>query len=268
MGDAGHIVFDVGGTKMRVATAEDETLGEVKKVPTPQDMTETIQTLARIARRIGENRIRCAAGCIPAQTDLERGVYDANNRPAWNGRHFDTELSTALGVPVKVANDCAVIGLGEYRRGAGKGARAMAYVTVSTGVGAARIVDGAIAPLEDFFLGHELIDGEELEDLVSGTAVKKKFGIEPKDLESLEERNKLADILAEGLSILIETWSPDTIVLGGSMIVGVNPIPLERVQSELAKRLSQPIAVKMAELGDNGGLVGAAILAQKILPAG
>lgn len=265
-----NLVFDIGGTKLRVASAEGRMLGEVHKVPTPLDLTETIATLAQIGKDMGVS-FACAAGCIPGQLSPERGVYDANNRPLWEGRHMDRELAEALGVPVRIENDGAVVGLGENHEGAGRGAARMAYVTVSTGVGAALIVNGETVPSDGFFFGHTRVRDSELEQLVSGTAVKKKFGIEPKDLDSLEERNALADMLAEGLAVLVETWSPDTVVIGGSMIVGVNPIPLEKVSETLAKQLAASPnvpTIKMAQLGDNGGLVGAAILAEKMLSTG
>lgn len=254
------IVFDIGGTNMRVAGALNGKLGEVKKVPTPQGFDETIATLASIAKEIAGAEIECVAGCIAAQIDPVRGLYDANNRKQWEGRHFDTELSEALHAPVRVGNDCPVIGLGELHFGAGKGARRLAYVTVSTGVGAGLVVDGAIASTPGFHFGHEVISGEELEGQISGTAVKKKFGIEPKDLESLEERNKLADTLAAGLMKIIEVWQPDTVVLGGSMITGVNPIPIDRVHASLTRR-GEDVALRMAALGDVGGLYGGMILA-------
>jgi len=258
-----NIVFDIGGTNMRIAVANGETLGEIRKVLTPHDYNETIRQFAAVARELTPAGIERAAGCIAAQIDSEHGLYDANNRLHWNGYHLDTDLAEAIGAPVVVGNDCAVIGVGEDLRGAGRGSSNMAYVTVSTGVGAAHIKDGAMMPFDSFFFGHVLVDGAELETLISGTAIRKKFGIEPKDLDSLDERNKLADILARGLLILHTKWSPDTIVLGGSMIVGVNPIPLERVAAALAQFMPNPPTIKMAELGDHGGLIGGAILATR-----
>ena len=131
-------------------------------------------------------------------------------------------------------------------------------------MGGDRIVEGRLDSYTyNPEMGRQLIDGVELEDLVSGTAVQKKFGIHPKDLDSLEEREKLADLLAVGLYNTTLHWSPDTIVLGGSMIVGLNPIPLERVEKTLAKRLTmypKAPAIKMGELGDSAGLYGALAL--------
>ena len=268
-----NIVFDIGGTNMRIASAEGTALGDVKKIPTPQDPKEAVAEFVRLAQEAAHGKtIRAVVGSI--RWVVVDGVFLPGDKalPKWGGARLIEELSMALGAPVSFAHDTALIGLGEVQAGAGQGSRICAYVTVSTGVGGDRIVDGSVdRSTYNPEIGNQIVNGEKLEDLVSGTAVKKKFGIEPKDLESIEERNKLADILALGLYNTVLHWSPDTIVLGGSMIVGVNPIPLARVESELAKRLTMypkaPI-VKMAQLGDVGGLIGAAILAEEGLPAG
>lgn len=258
-----QIVFDVGGTNMRVAAVRAGALGDVRKVPTPQNMDEMMASLVSIATELANSEvIESASGCIAGQIDAQRGMYDANNRPSWNGRHFDTELAALLGAPVYAANDCQVIALGELEYGAGKGAKRLAYVTVSTGVGAGLVVDQKIADTTGLHFGHEVVDGEELETLISGTAVKKKFGIEPRELDSITERNKLADILAKGLLAIIQAWQPDTIVIGGSMIIGVNPIPMDRVIATLSTLVANPPVVKIAETGDSGGLYGGIVLAK------
>ncbi|MEK7509667.1 MAG: ROK family protein [Patescibacteria group bacterium] len=264
-----NIVFDIGGTKMRVAAARGDELGEVQIAPTPHEPGDGIAQLQELARAVAaESGIEAVAGCIAGSVNEKGEIFDARNLQEWEGVNIVDELSDAFGVRVPVVHDAAAAGLGEAHVGAGKGASVLVYVTVSTGVGGARIVNGKIDAAGG--IGHTNVGESDLESLVSGTAVTRKFGIHPKDLESLEERNKLADLLAEGLAVLVEKWSPDTIVLGGSMIVGVNPIPLARTAESLAKRLTmhpKPPIIKMAQLGDNGGLHGAAILAQEILPA-
>lgn len=272
MSDSVNIVFDIGGTKMRVATAVGTELEEVKIIPTPQDPKEAIAKFVELAREEARGKkIEAVAGCI--RGTIAEGVFLKDKAlPQWEGTHIAQDISAALDAPTRIAHDTAVIGLGEVHEGAARGSKICAYITVSTGVGGDRIVDGHLdQSTYNPEIGRQLIDGEELENLVSGTAIKKKFGIEPKDLESIEERNKLADILAIGLYNTTLHWSPDTIVLGGSMIVGVNPIPLARVEESLVKRLTmypKPPAVKMAQLGDIGGLRGAAILAERMLSTG
>lgn len=251
-----YIVCDIGGTNMRVAAVVDEVLGEVKKVPTPKNPKEAIAQFVMLAHECAhEETIIAVAGCVAGMVSDEGVISDARNLREWEGMNIVKELSEALGIPVHIVNDAALAGLGEASAGAGKGARRLAYVTVSTGVGGGLIVDGKIA--EAGGIAGIKIGDTDLEDIVSGTAITKKFGIHPKDLESVDERNKLADTLAVGLRTVTEKWSPDTIVLGGSMIVGMNPIPLPRVQESLSKLLAKSPAIKMAELADNGGLRGA-----------
>ncbi len=242
---------------MRVAAVQGDVLGDIKKVRTPQDPKEGIAQFIALAHECaGGEKIAAVSGCISGSVSGAGVLSDARNLRAWEGTNIVQELTEAFGVPAQVVNDAALAGLGEATAGAGRGAKSLAYVTVSTGVGGGWIVNGKIAA-EGGVAGIK-IRGTDLEDLISGTAVTKKFGIHPKDLDSLEERNKLADLLAEGLLVLIERWSPDTIVLGGSMIVGVNPVPIPRVQESLYKLLTTNAkpGIKMAELGDNGGLMG------------
>lgn len=251
------IVGDIGGTNMRVAAATDS-LGGIRKVPTPKDPGEGIATFVELARACaGTATIEAVAVCV-AGTVSEAGVLSgARNLRAWEGTNLVEELSQALQVPTRVLNDAAIAGLGEAYAGAGKGVSTLVYVTVSTGVGGGWIVGGKIAAADG--IADIKIKGVDLENLVSGTAVTKKFGIPAKDLDSLEERNLLADLLAEGLQTVLLRWPSELIVLGGSMIVGVNPIPLSRVQASLATLLpkgEKPPVIKMAELGDSGGLWG------------
>ncbi len=261
-----YIVTDIGGTNMRVATVLGDSLDTIKKIPTPKEPSEGITTFIALARECaGGEEITAVAGCVAGSVSDEGVISDARNLRAWEGTNIVREFSGALGVSVRVVNDAALAGLGEAYAGAGRGATALAYITVSTGVGGGWIRGGKIVAAGG--IAGIKINGVDLEDIVSGTAVTKKFGIHPKDLNSLEERNKLADTLAEGLGVVMERWPSDTIVLGGSMIVGVNPIPIPRVQESLSKLLSKypkPPVIKMAELGDNGGLRGGIALLKQM----
>jgi len=256
-----YIVFDIGGTNMRIAGVEDGVLGEVHKVLTPKNPDEGISTLVSIAKEIaGKKVIDAGGGDVAGSVAADGKIFDAKNLPQWEGIGIARELSERFGAPVRVANDCVVVGLGELEHGAGKGFSDIVYITVSTGVGGAHVVS------DDILRSPVLADDvdqlkEKLEEQISGTAVQKKFGIEPKNLDSLDERNKLADILAQGLKEIIEAWPCEAVILGGSMITGINPIPLERVSATLSSLMPNPPVIKMAELGDSGGLHGGMILA-------
>ena len=251
-----NIVFDIGGTNMRVAAAQGRVLGEMRKVPTPKDPHEGASLFTTIARELAGGDIQAVAGGIAADRITDGILSGATNLQAWNGFNLVGEFRGALNAPVCIVNDTVAAGVGEKEMGAGKSFEKVAYLTVSTGVGGTCIGED---PLQSPVLRDIQAQVGDLESQISGTAVRKKFGIEPKELDSLEERNKLADILAQALHTIHGIWRPDVFVLGGSMILGVNPIPLEQVYKGF-----DVVPVKMALLGDSMGLMGGAVLAERL----
>lgn len=255
------VVFDIGGTKMRVAVALGDMLTEVRVEYTPQDPVEGLSKLRSLIEDVAAGqKIAGVVGCIAGWVDENGEVSGTRNLPQWIGSKVISQLSEALGVSVSVFNDCELIGLGEYKKVSG--AKRLAYITVSTGVGGALIVDGKMASSDPFLEVGRIPSGDsDLEGMISGSAIQKRFGVDPRNLSSIDERNNLADLLAQGLVSVVGAWLPDTIVLGGSMMVGAeNTIPTERVQMKLAELLShsaQMPKIQKATLGDLGGLYGA-----------
>ena len=256
------VVFDVGGTNMRVAVARDGKLENVHIEQTLKDPKEGIAQLVRLIRVVaGEDNIKAVVGCVAGMVSSEGVISDARNLPGWDGTNIVSVIKNAFGTPVFVFNDGELVGLGEATKGAGVGSSILAYVTVSTGVGGARIVNGQIDhKASTFSIGRVPAGDSDLEGMISGTAIKKRFGIEAKELVSIEERTKLAELLAGGLFEVSKQWHPDTIVLGGAMITGQNPIPFDVVEIKfkelvLGTFLKAP-AIKKAALGDLGGLYG------------
>ena len=166
--------------------------------------------------------------------------------------------------PVFLENDAALAGLGEAVFGAGKGKKIVAYLTISTGVGGCRIVDGKIDEnSQGFEPGHQIIFSDKniitLENLVSGTAIEKKYGKKPYEIFDVKIWNNVANNLAYGLHNVAVLWSPDIIILGGSMMKKIG-IPVERVKFHLSKILNifpKPPLIKKSKLGDLAGLYGA-----------
>lgn len=258
-----NIICDIGGTNMRVAAAIDGRISRVHKVPTPPSPREGVGTFRALAQEIAQGEpISRVVGCIAGNVDNIGIISDARNLRGWEGTNIVAEFSSTLGASVHIVNDAALVGLGEACSGAGKGVKRLAYVTVSTGVGGALITDGAITASGG--IAAVQVRGSDLENLVSGTAVRRRFGVDPRELTSSEVHTVLADELAEGLREVVLRWSPDSIVLGGSMIVGINPIPIARTHETLQRLLDGTgvacPALRRAELEDMGGLHGAIAL--------
>jgi predicted NBD/HSP70 family sugar kinase len=179
-----------------------------------------------------------------------------------------------MNAPVYIENDTAVVGLGEAVFGAGKFHDIVAYISVSTGVGGVRIVHKQIdVSAAGFEPGHQIIDaggglevrGEPayqnrtLEAYVSGSSVEARYHKKPFEIEQPEFWEHMARILAYGLNNTIVHWSPEIVVIGGSMMKKIG-IPVDRVAAHLKGILhiypEIPVIAK-SELEDVGGLYGA-----------
>jgi predicted NBD/HSP70 family sugar kinase len=146
------------------------------------------------------------------------------------------------------------------------------YVTVSTGVNGVRIVDGRIDRSSfGFEIGGQYLGmGEHavtLEALVSGRAVSEKYGTHPRDLGADSPVwDELAGHLAYGLNNTILHWSPDRVVLGGSMFNDIG-ISVDRVRSHLEAvimKIDTVPEIVHCSLGDFGGLYGGLALLRNV----
>lgn len=280
-----RFLFDVGGSKTRVSATEDgNTFIDPIIYKTPESAEEGVEMMFTAIEKINENRkeIEGLWGGITGVWDKERNslVYSPNMK-GWVNKPIRELFEEKFSAPLVVGNDADVVGLGEVHYGAGKGSRICAYITISTGVGGARIVDGKIDKAAvGFEPGHHVVSLNSLnieeglsyeatfEGTVSGTALKKRSGMDPVDIDDPEVWEELSFQSAVGIYNSILYWSPDTVVVGGSMVVGNPDIPIDRIKfhvERLAHFLPEVPEIKRAELGDVGGLYGAMALAKSNL---
>lgn len=277
-----YIIFDIGGTKTRVAGSQDlVTYGAPVKFNTPNLYAEGIEELCQVILTVsnGEKIEGIAGGIRGRLNKAKTGITGDVVLSDWIDKEITTVLAERFSTNVYLENDSAVVGLGEAVFGAGKGHNIVAYHTVSTGVGGARYVDGVLDVTSiGFEPGHQILDldrtvlGQDtfpsLENFVSGAALEKRRGVKPYDIaQSDPVWDELAYYLAIGLRNTILYWSPDAIVLGGSMVVGDPRIKLEEIQKQTEAVLNNFVTCPVildATLKDEGGLYGAmAILLKK-----
>ncbi len=277
-----YVLFDIGGTKTRVAVSEDlQTFGDPIKFDTPSSFTAGIAEITAAAKKLTDGKIRGIAGGIRGQLNDDRSVliYDGI-LSGWVDEPLGETLKKKLGADVYLENDAALAGLGEAVHGAGKGLDIVVYHTVSTGVGGAKIEFGKIDTFRSGFEpGHQILDidhtilGEgiepTLENLVSGSALEARMGVKAYEIDQSDAVwDQLAYYLAHGLRNSILYWSPDVIVLGGSMIVGDPRIKLDNIimhTNDVVGAVTDVPLIKDAALGDFAGLYGAmALLSQRV----
>lgn len=258
-------LFDIGGTNTRCAIATSDGISDPIVFRTAASFEGEMELFKGVVEEhFPEVAFERVVGCIAGRVDESGVIFGARNLANWTGCDFDDALGAIFNAPVHIENDGALVGLGEAVYGAGKDFSRVAYVTVSTGVGGALIVNESIDYTHsELAVGRIVVGEQDLEESISGTAVRKKFGIHPKDLSDEGERSTLATIFADGLATLVEAWTPEVVVCGGSMIVGENPIPLEVVSASLQER-GIDIPIKKALLKDVGGLWGGKALSERL----
>jgi glucokinase len=271
-----YLLFDIGGSKMRFAVSQN---GKKFKNPiiikTPREFNDGIKIIKKIILEISAGkRIKAAAGGIAGPLDNKKTkLVGSPNLPEWVNKPLQKELKKIIKAPVLVENDADIVGLGEAIAGAGRGKRIVAYLTISTGVGGVRIVNGKIdESANGFEPGHQIIDFNsnfrlnkygamgDLESYVSGTAFKKRYKKDPADSKKNKKAwQEINRRLAIGLHNTIVFWSPDIIVLGGGMTKG-DDIKISQLKKYLSKTLKifprLPL-IKKATLKNVGGLYGA-----------
>lgn len=148
------IGVDLGGTKVAVAAVSStgHLVGRhqsrtLKGVPPEESLAAIVQLVEQAIRDGGIDRavIDGIGVGAPGPLNSATGVIHFAPNLGWEnvaaGPYFTQSFP---GIPVKLENDANAAALGEYRFGAGRGVRHMAYVTVSTGVGGGFILDGKL----------------------------------------------------------------------------------------------------------------------------
>lgn len=281
-----YFLFDIGGTNTRVALSDGKKVAKAKSFPTPQSFDEGLQALVGSANELsGGKAFTAAAGGIAGPLDAGRQMLvNSTNLPEWVGKPLVSALKKKLQAPIFLENDTALVGQGEAAFGAGQGSAIMAYLTVSTGLGGARYVDGLLDKSSlGFEPGHQLIpvpeeylalyqpcascDTMDLEALVSGGGLLRSFGMRAEDINDERIWENCAFFLASGLHNVIVYWSPDTIVLGGPLIKS-GKISLARVRENLRRTMKifpKLPAILTAKFDGDGGLYGALSLVRSRL---
>jgi len=271
-----YALFDIGGTNLRLAISRDGKQFSAKEIYTrPKDFAAAVVVMNMFCQKnIDKNNITGIAGSIAGTFDVKQGVLASSpNIKEWQGKPIKNLLEDAFKMSITLGNDADTAGLGEAVYGAGKDSEIVVYLTISTGVGGTRIVNKTIDKNAwGFEPGHQIIEMNgkacscggkgHLEAYVSGAAVQKDTGKKPYDITETAFWQEKAKLLAIGLHNTIMHWSPDMVVLGGSMMKQVG-IPLDSVRAHLQKLNTMFFSLPRIEksmLGDDSGLYGALAL--------
>lgn len=259
------LVFDLGGTKLRLALAQNGEIGDIIRLPTDTSAAGFAKFLGVLQEMAGSYNIKAIGGGVPGQLSGEDGeLVVATNLPEWRGLPLLARMNEMFSCPVHIANDVELCGMGEARFGAGITGGVMAYYTVSTGVNGVRLVDGDVdGTVGRYELGKQVLavggkaGPQELESLIGGAAMQHRLSKAPAEVKDPKVWHEAERHLAVALHNTQLYWDPELIVLGGSMM---RDIKIGRVAAELEKLpavYDQRPRLALAKLGDEAGLQGA-----------
>jgi glucokinase len=168
------IGFDLGGTKMLAAvmTPELRVVGRKRRKTKGNEgvkagLERIIETIhdALAEAKMGEAKLAgIGVGC-PGNVDLERGIVIDSANLGWQNFPVREALAKEFKCPVEVLNDVDAGVFGEYRFGAGKGARCVVGVFPGTGIGGGCVYDGQIfrgKHVSCFEIGHVQVNSNGL----------------------------------------------------------------------------------------------------------
>ena len=261
-----YLGIDLGGTFIKGGVVDTEGNIIVRdKVPTESEKgAEGVSAnIASLCKSLMDKASLTAADIVgvgmgvPGMIDSERGCVIYSNNLGWEDFYIAENVSDALSLPVKIANDANVAALGETKFGCGKDYNSSVMITLGTGVGSGIVIGGKLfegnrsAGAE---MGHMVIraGGEKctcgrrgcLEAYASATALirdtKRAMENDPEsklwEIGSLDEvTGKTAfdyydtdesarrtvdnyiEMLGEGIVDVANVFRPEIVILGGGV---------------------------------------------------
>ena len=291
------IAFDIGGTHLRSARVEDGRLLSRRDRRTPVNSVDGL-----VAALVEEGRAQLAAapaGARPAAVGLAMAGYTdtASGRVFLSpslGLHdalVGPPLQEALGLPVRLANDVNAAALAESHR---SGKKDLVAILVGTGVGTGFVsgglmleghrgmaaegghaiwkADGPPCPAghrgcyQSYLGGQALIVRARDAGLRATTAelVELWRSGDPRATALMRDAQ---EALAALCKLLVTLLDPELVVLAGGVALATPEL------LEAARRALDPhplaaqagaVPVETAQLGEDAGLLGAALLAERL----
>ena len=292
------IGIDLGGTAIKLGRFDrDGNCYESLTIPTPQPprpkavLLTILDAIDSLTKKLNDDiKIRAIGIGTPGPVDgTGRIAKVAINLDGWHNIPLADWIESATKLPVILANDANCAGLGEAWLGAGNRFSDLIMLTLGTGVGGAVIIDGKL------FVGQRGAAGElglislnpdgpdcnsgnqgSLEQYVSVQGIRRDTGMEPLELANLAEKGdqfaleyweKYGRYLGVGLANLIYILTPQAVIIGGGVSAGYKfflPMVKHEIEQRVIPSSRENLALLIAELGNQAGMVGAAKLAWQI----
>ena len=292
---------DIGGTKIAVGMVDDNgRVHSRTQSPTdpnnyPGAVDAIVSMLRETAQKAGVELTGIGIGSTGPVDPLRGEFGDVDFLPGWRGKSPVRDLQQIFKVSVALENDADAAALAEAGWGAGRNRTRLIYITVGTGIGGGFVFDSKLYRGVDGAhpeVGHQVVDvtGPACscglrgcwEVLAAGPAMvawweshapvdyEHREGITAQricelalqgDSVALKAVEHEAFYLALGLANLINLFTPDAIVLSGSVMKSA-PLFLDRIRAVIRSGCrfvpADKAELTLASLGEDTNLIGAA----------
>ena len=292
---------DIGGTKIAVGVVDNQgkVLSRTQAPTDPEHYANGVSLIARMLRETaaeaGGELTGIGIGSTGPVDPIHGEFGDVDFLPGWRGKNLVKDLADLFQVRVALENDGDAAALAEAGWGAGRNCKRLIYVTVGTGIGGGIILDGQLYRGVDGAhpeVGHHVVDPAGpacscgfhgcWESLAAGPAMAAwleshapadyphRQGITAKRICELAQKGDAvarqaveheAYYLGLGLANLINLFTPDAIVLSGSIMKSAH-LFLDRIRAVIRSGCrfvpSEKTELTLASLGEDTNLIGAA----------
>jgi glucokinase len=291
---------DIGGTKIAVGIVDDAgRVLSRQEAPTqiagawPQARTLIAGMLRQAALEANVTIAGIGIGSTGPVDPLQGRFENLDTIPQWSNASPVDDLAREFNVSAAMENDADAGALAEASWGAGRNKSRLIYVTVGTGIGGGIIFDGRLYRGVDGAhpeLGHQALEAHGVpcscglrgcwEALAAGPGMAKWMESQPEytggpglTARHIYEHAMAGDPLAAraveretfylgvGLANLVNLFTPDAIILGGSIMksAGAFLSDIRNVMQQGCRFVPlEKVELSLASLGDDANLIGAA----------
>lgn len=274
---ASQIAIDMGGTNLRVARIENGKIITQLQEPCKAFGTkdEVLEQLYRMISQLNNGQINRIGVAVPSIVDSQKGIiYNVQNIPSWKEVHLKALLEEHFQIETRIDNDVNCFVNAERIYGVGRPFHNFVGITLGTGVGAGIVIDDKLYRGIDTGAGEigclPYLDGI-YEDYTSSMLFRKwntngKEEAEKAakgDKQSLERWKKLGFHLGKLLQVILYTYNPEAIVIGGGLALSRLLFEKEMISSMrenfVYPREAERVQVRFSTLKDSN-ILGAAEL--------
>jgi glucokinase len=274
-GSSTYIGVDIGGTNTRVgvfASLDTSDFVSIARFPTHQSYEEQLQQIIVAVRASNLDHLTGIGVSVAARIAKDgRSIIVAPNLPEYVNKPFAEDLVEQFKIPVRLAHDTACGLLAEKQYGILHQIERCAYLTISTGTGAAiQLGKASTSLISSIEIGHQVLDGNTLkclcgqvgclETFTGGRQIELRYGRSIAQITDKPFWETFSDKLAIGLVNLAQLTRIDVVAVSGAIVLQ-NQFLLSTLQEKVNTILKgSTLELRKALLAENAPIVGAAAL--------